>query len=96
MVAIHAEGLVRVAEQYLRRGSKVYLEGKLETREWQDQSGQDRYSTEVVLRPYGGDLQLLDRRDPGDTGRSAVGGYSDGRGAGGGGGHSDMDHEISF
>ena len=48
-VAIFSEGLVRVAEQYLRKGSKVYLEGKLQTRKWQDQSGQDKYSTEIVL-----------------------------------------------
>jgi single-stranded DNA-binding protein len=52
-VAIFNENLVKLAEQYLRKGSKVYIEGKLETRKWQDQSGQDRYSTEVVLRPYG-------------------------------------------
>lgn len=62
-VAITNEALVRVAEQYLRKGSKVYLEGKLETRKWQDQSGQDRYTTEVAIRPYGGELVLLDARD---------------------------------
>jgi single-strand DNA-binding protein len=59
-VAIFAEGIAKVAEQYLRKGSKVYLEGQLETRKWQDQSGQDRYSTEVVLRPYKGELVMLD------------------------------------
>jgi single-strand DNA-binding protein len=64
-VAIFSEPLARIAEQYLRKGSKVYLEGKLETRKWQDQSGQDRYSTEVVLRPYGGELTLLDSRGGG-------------------------------
>jgi single stranded DNA-binding protein len=57
-VAIFNENLVRLAEQYLRKGSKVYIEGKLETRKWQDQSGQDRYSTEVVLRPYAGRADL--------------------------------------
>ena len=59
-VAIFNEGLVRVAEQYLRKGSKLWIEGKLETRKWQDQSGQDRYTTEIVLRPYSGELILLD------------------------------------
>ncbi len=59
-VAIFAEHLARIAEQYLRKGSKVYIEGQLETRKWQDQSGQDRYSTEVALRPYGGQLVMLD------------------------------------
>lgn len=60
-VAIFSEPLARIAEQYLRKGSKVYLEGQLETRKWQDQSGQDRYTTEVVLRPFGGVLTLLDK-----------------------------------
>lgn len=58
-VAIFSEPLARIAEQYLRKGSKVYLEGQLETRKWQDQSGQDRYSTEVVLRPFNSTLVLL-------------------------------------
>ena len=64
-VAIFNENLARVAEQYLRKGSKVYLEGQLETRKWQDQSGQDRYTTEVVLRQYRGELTLLDGRGEG-------------------------------
>ena len=71
-VAIFSEPLVRVAEQYLRKGSKVYIEGQLETRKWQDQSGQDRYSTEVVLRPYKSELTMLDGpqgRDDGDQRR---------------------------
>lgn len=59
-VAIFNEGLARVAEQYLRKGSKVYIEGQLETRKWQDQSGQDRYATEVVLRPFRSELTMLD------------------------------------
>lgn len=59
-VSIFNEALAKVAEQYLRKGSKVYLEGQLETRKWQDQSGADRYSTEVVLRPFSGSLTLLD------------------------------------
>lgn len=60
-VAIFAEHAVRYAEQYLRKGSRVYVEGKLETRKWTDQSGADRYTTEVVIRPYGGELQGLDK-----------------------------------
>ena len=64
-VAIFNEALARVAEQYLRKGSKVYLEGAIETRKWQDQSGADRYSTEIVLRPYGSALVLLDGKGDG-------------------------------
>lgn len=59
-VAIFSEPLCRVAEQYLRKGSKVYLEGQLETRKWQDKSGTDRYSTEIVLRPFKSELVMLD------------------------------------
>jgi single-strand DNA-binding protein len=59
-VVIFNQPLGRIAEQYLRKGSKVYLEGQLQTRKWQDQSGQDRYSTEVVLQAYRGELTLLD------------------------------------
>ncbi|WP_273688405.1 single-stranded DNA-binding protein [Ketogulonicigenium vulgare] len=62
-VAIMNEGLATISEKYLRKGSKVYLEGQLETRKWQDQSGADRYSTEVVLRPFNSTLTLLDGRD---------------------------------
>ena len=54
---------MRVAEQYLKKGSKVYVEGQLETRKWQDQGGNDRYTTEVVLRPYRGELAMLDSRN---------------------------------
>lgn len=61
-VVIFSEPLANLAEQYLTKGSKVYVEGQLETRKWQDQSGQDRYSTEVVLRPYRGELTFLDGR----------------------------------
>ncbi len=90
-VAIFNENLVRLAEQYLRKGSKVYIEGKLETRKWQDQSGQDRYSTEVVLRPYAGEMTFLDGRSEGGGGGGGFGGgggggYSDDYGSGGGGG----------
>ncbi|MER5170142.1 single-stranded DNA-binding protein [Thioclava sp. GXIMD2076] len=83
-VAIFSEPLAKIAEQYLRKGSKVYIEGQLETRKWQDQSGQDRYSTEVVLRPYRGELTLLDGRNDGGQG----GGYGGGQSGGGYGGPS--------
>ena len=82
-VAIFSEPLVRVAEQFLRKGSKVYLEGQLETRKWQDQSGADRYTTEVVLRPYRSELTMLDARSEGGAG--AVGYADQGGGYGGGG-----------
>ena len=93
-VTIFSDPLIRVAEQYLRKGSKIYVEGQLETRKWQDQSGQDRYSTEVVLRPYRSELTMLDRRD--SDGGGGGGGYgggqqdggSDDRGDAGGGGAS--------
>ncbi len=75
-VAIFSEGLVRVAEQYLRKGSKVYIEGKLQTRKWQDQSGQDRYSTEVALQGFDGTLVMLDGRGEGGGGGGG-GGYGD-------------------
>ncbi|MCA1334253.1 single-stranded DNA-binding protein [Pseudooceanicola marinus] len=90
-VAIFSEPLVRVAEQYLRKGSKVYIEGKLETRKWQDQSGQDRYSTEVVLRPYQSELTMLDGRGEGGGGGGggSYGGGQGGGGYGGGGGGYD-------
>lgn len=78
-VAIFQEGLVRIAEQYLKKGSKVYIEGKLQTRKWQDQSGQDRYSTEVVLQGFDGTLTMLDGRDGGSQGGGG-GGYSGGGG----------------
>ena len=70
-VSIFSEGLARVAEQYLKKGSKVYLEGQLETRKWQDQSGNDRYSTDVVLRNFNSAMVLLDSRDGGGGSRSS-------------------------
>ena len=106
-VAIFNENLVRLAQQYLRKGSKVYLEGQLETRKWQDQNGQDRYTTEVVLRPYRGEMTFLDGRDGGQGGGGGgggQGGYGGGDQGGGGfggpqggpGGGSNMDDEIPF
>ena len=74
-VAIFNEALGKIAEQYLRKGSTVYIEGQLETRKWQDQSGADRYTTEIVLRQYRGELTLLGGR--GDSAGGGGGGYDD-------------------
>jgi single-strand DNA-binding protein len=82
-VSIFSEGLARVAKSYLRKGSKVYLEGQLETRKWQDQSGNDRYSTDVVLRQFNSAMVLLDSRD-GGGGASRGGSGEDFDDAGGG------------
>ena len=86
-VSIFSEGLAGVAERFLKKGSKVYLEGQLETRKWQDQSGNDRYSTDVVLRQFNSSMVLLDGREGGGGGASrGGGGYGDDFGGGGGGG----------
>jgi single-strand DNA-binding protein len=101
-VVIFNENLISVAERFLKKGSKVYLEGQIETRKWQDQSGQEKYSTEIVLRPFRGELTLLDSREGGGGGdyggggggyggtsggsRSSGGGGGFGGGSGGGGG----------
>ena len=109
-VVIHSEPLVRVAEQYLKKGSKIYVEGQLETRKWQDQSGADRYSTEVALRPYRSELTMLDGRGGAGGGggggsQGGSGGYDDydrggsssgGASQGSGGSRSDYDDEIPF
>jgi single-strand DNA-binding protein len=76
-VVIFNDNLAKVAEQYLKKGMKVYLEGQLQTRKWQDQQGQDRYTTEVVLQKFRGELQMLDARGQGEGGQV---GYSGGRG----------------
>jgi len=83
-VVIFNEGLCKIAEQYLRKGSKVYLEGQLQTRKWQDQSGQDRYSTEVVLQGFNGNLTMLDGRSGGGGMAEAGGGDFDSGGGYGG------------
>ena len=109
-VAIFSEPLVRVAEQYLKKGSKIYVEGQLETRKWQDQSGADRYSTEVVLRPYTSTLTMLDGRGDGGGGgggnygggqsggydQGAPGGYDQGPSQGSSAPSRDLDDEIPF
>ena len=107
-VVIFNENLGRVAKNYLRKGSKVYLEGKLQTRKWTDQSGQDKYSTEIVLQNYGSELVLLDSREGGGGG-SRGGDYGDDAGGGFGGGSSrpqsrpqpaafdtDLDDDVPF
>jgi single-strand DNA-binding protein len=103
-VVIFNEGLCRIAEQYLKKGSKVYLEGQLQTRKWEDQSGQERYSTEVVLQGFNATLTMLDGRGGGGE-RSddyGSGGSDFGRSGpieqGGGGRRSgvDLDDEIPF
>ncbi|MFM9978685.1 MAG: single-stranded DNA-binding protein [Sphingomonadaceae bacterium] len=79
-IAIFNENLVRIAEQYLKKGSKVYVEGALQTRKWQDQSGNDRYTTEVVLQNFNGTMVLLDGREGGGGGAPrGGGGYDDDR-----------------
>ena len=104
-VSIFSEGLARVAEQYLKKGSKVYLEGQLETRKWQDQSGKDRYSTDVVLRQFNSSMVLLDGRGEGGGARGG-GGFDEG-GFGGGGSKpqsrpqpaafdTDLDDDVPF
>lgn len=93
-VVIQGDGLVGIAERYLKKGSKVYIEGSLRTRKWQDQSGADRYSTEVVVG-VGGALTMLDGPSGGNsTGNSNQGGSSGG--AAGGGFGDDLDDDIPF
>ena len=99
-VVIFSEGLAKIAEQYLRKGSKVYIEGQLQTRKWQDQNGQDKYTTEVVLQGYSSNLTMLDSRQGGgdfagsSTGNVSSGGGGDSLPASSSGG--DMDGDIPF
>ena len=109
-VVIFNERLADVAEKYLRKGSKIYVEGALQTRKWTDQNGQDRYSTEVVLQRFRGELTMLDSRASGEGGGgfggpadegSGGGGSSYGGGGGGGSGGAGgpgggLDDEIPF
>jgi single-strand DNA-binding protein len=106
-VVIFNQPLARVAEQYLRKGSKVYLEGQLQTRKWQDQSGQDKYSTEIVLQAYRGELTLLDSRGGGsgnelsdqsdsDYSRSPSTDKRSSSGGGGGSNYGIVDDDIPF
>jgi single-strand DNA-binding protein len=108
-VVIFNENLAKVAEQYLKKGSKIYVEGQLQTREWQDKDGQKRYSTEIVLQRFRGELTILDGRDSGGSREIEDGGAGGGFGGGGarssgggerrpssGGGRSDLDDDIPF
>jgi single-strand DNA-binding protein len=107
-VVIFSEGLAKVAEQYLKKGAKVYIEGQLQTRKWTDQAGVEKYSTEVVLQGFNSNLTMLDGRGGGASGG---GGFSDepsndlgspaprravAAAGGGGRGNSDMDDDIPF
>ena len=105
-VVIFNDNLVKVAENYLRKGSKVYLEGALQTRKWTDQSGQEKFSTEVVLQKFRGELTMLDGRGEGGSDRGGDD-YSGGGFSGGGGPRqqssgpredfsADLDDEIPF
>jgi single-strand DNA-binding protein len=87
-VAIFSEGLVGVVERFLRKGSKVYVEGQLQTRKWQDQQGNDRYSTEVVIRGMNGSLTMLDGPQGGGSGGGQRGGGDWNQGGGSSGGAS--------
>jgi len=100
-VVIFSEGLCKVAENYLRKGSHVYLEGQLQTRKWQDQSGADKYSTEIVLQGFSGTLTMLDGKQEGDDNRqqgSKPGGSYGEQSGGGprGGAGADVDDSIPF
>ena len=101
------EGLVKVIENYVKKGSKVYIEGQLQTRKWQDQQGQDKYTTEVVLQGFNSNLTMLDSRSGGGGGGDYGGGGQMGGGYGGGGqvsgpqsgggfGGGDIDDDIPF
>jgi single-strand DNA-binding protein len=101
-VAIFTEGLVGVVERFLKKGSKVYIEGKLQTRKWQDQSGNDRYSTEVVLQGLGGSLVMLDGKRSDDGGSSGASrGWDEAPASGGSKAgnpppYDDLDDDIPF
>jgi single-strand DNA-binding protein len=105
-VVIFNEGLCRIAEQYLKKGAKVYLEGQLQTRKWQDQQGQDRYSTEVVLQGFNSQLTMLDRAgtggaggdagEPGDFGSAGPTAPRERKPALAGAKRDDLDDEIPF
>lgn len=96
------ERIVETIERFLKKGAKIYVEGQLQTRKWRDQSGQDRYSTEVVLTPFGGVLTMLDGKDGGGDSRAAAAAQQapqDGRGSGYGAGAAaplDLDDDIPF
>lgn len=90
-VVIFNENLAKTAEKYLRKGSKVYLEGQLQTRKWQNKEGQDQYTTEVVLQRFRGELVMLDSRGGGDAIEGGATGGGGRKAVGGGGGRGDAD-----
>lgn len=108
-ISVYNQGLIRVIENYVKKGSKLYIEGQLETRKWTDQQGQERYTTEISLRPFRGELTMLDGRG-GASGGQQGGGFGDGgysapsnfdappqaAAAGGGASFDNMDDEIPF
>ena len=98
-MVIFSDGLAGIAEQYLRKGSKVYLEGQLQTRKWQDQSGADRYSTEVVLQGFGGKLVMMEGKSGSNTSRERPSGgnsYADQTGGDPGAGTGNFDDKVPF
>jgi single-strand DNA-binding protein len=95
-IVIFNENLCKVAEQYLKKGAKIYVEGQLQTRKWQDQSGQDRYSTEVVLQNFNSQLTMLDRLGSGSSAGSGGGSSGFGSGSGTGSGGSGADEGSGF
>ena len=107
-VVIFNENLGKIAQQYLKKGAKVYIEGQLQTRKWTDKEGQEKYTTEVVLQRFRGELTMLDGRGEGGGGGFGGGGFDDDRGGGGGsdrggggggrggGRDDDLDDEIPF
>ncbi|ABI66176.1 MAG: single-strand DNA-binding protein [Maricaulis maris] len=108
-VVIFNDNLAKVAENYLKKGSKVYVEGQLQTRKWTDQNGQEKYSTEVVLQRFRGELTMLDGRNEGGAGGGSFGGGGQNEMGGGSGGgqrsmdgpkedfrNADLDDEIPF
>jgi single-strand DNA-binding protein len=94
-VVIYNTGLAKVAEQYVKKGSKIFLDGQLQTRKWQDRDGNDRYTTEIVLQKFRGELQLLDARGEGG-GNGGGGGRSENSGGGTPDQDRDIDSEIPF
>lgn len=95
-VVIFNEGLGKIAEEYLVKGAKVYVEGQIRTRKWQDQSGADRYSTEIHLTPYNGEIKFLDSRKSGERASSGNGAAREPAMPGGGIGGGDLDDKIPF
>jgi single-strand DNA-binding protein len=95
-VVIFNEGLCKIVEQYLKKGSKVYLEGSLQTRKWQDKDGRDRYSTEVVLQGFNSQLTMLDTRGSGGAADTSDSDFGDGGPSAAPSKAGDMDDEIPF